>query len=137
MDVRVLGPLQVFVGQSAVMPSAAKPRQVLAMLALHANEMVPVPVLYEELWGDTAPRKASTTLQTYILQLRNLIAAALRRDPASAGVDAKEIIVTRPGGYLLAVPEPAVDAGHFERLAAAGHRAHGRGDFPGSARLFR
>ncbi|GGQ76119.1 hypothetical protein GCM10010166_52890 [Couchioplanes caeruleus subsp. azureus] len=133
----MLGPLQVTIGQAAVMPSAAKPRKVLAMLALHANEMVPVPALFEELWGDAVPRKASTTLQTYILQLRNLIAPALSRDPATAGLDAKDVIATQPGGYLLHVPQPAVDAGEFERLAAVGHRAHERGDFPRAAQLFR
>ena len=48
--------------------------------------------LFEELWGEDIPRSANTTVQTYILHLRNLIGSALgssteaARQAASSGV---------------------------------------------------
>jgi DNA-binding SARP family transcriptional activator len=77
VDIGVLGSLDVRVNGVSVAPSAPKPRQVLALLALHADRVVPVASLIEELWAGHPPRSARTTLQTYVLQLRELIATAL------------------------------------------------------------
>ncbi|MFD8733490.1 BTAD domain-containing putative transcriptional regulator [Streptomyces sp. NPDC059618] len=83
MDIDVLGTLAVRLGTVSITPTAPKPRQVLALLALRAGQVVPVGVLAEELWGSNPPRSARATLQTYILQLRELICAAL--DDTAAG----------------------------------------------------
>lgn len=80
MDIDVLGELAVRENGVSVTPTAPKPRQVLALLALHADRVVPVASLTEELWGQRPPRSARTTLQTYVLQLRELISAALVHD---------------------------------------------------------
>jgi DNA-binding SARP family transcriptional activator len=142
MEIGVLGPLKVHDLAGPVTPTAAKPRKLLAMLAVHADEVVPVAALYEELWGSNIPRSASTTLQTYILNLRTLIAAA-HGGPAA---DAKRILETRPGGYMLntqdaetqpKAPAGAVDVRRFEQLAAAGHRAHQARDYLAAADKFR
>src|SRR3954467_7281510 len=114
VDIDVLGPLGVRVNGVAVMPTAPKPRKVLALLALHVDRVLPVDLLIEELWGQRPPRSARTTLQTYILQLRELIGAALQagaarsaelepasQDMVSVSVSAKDVLVTAPGGYLL------------------------------------
>ncbi|MCT9011747.1 AfsR/SARP family transcriptional regulator [Streptomyces rhizosphaerihabitans] len=77
MDIDVLGALDVRENEVSIAPTAPKPRQVLALLALRAGQVVPVGVLAEELWGSKPPRSARATLQTYILQLRELITAAL------------------------------------------------------------
>nr|WP_205616395.1 AfsR/SARP family transcriptional regulator [Streptomyces harenosi] len=118
--------------QVSITPTAPKPRQVLALLALHADRVVPVSALMEELWGTTPPRSARTTLQTYVLQLRELITAALKNDPA--GRSAKDVLVTTPGGYLLCSGGGRSDVREFERLAGAGYRCMDAGDFPGAAR---
>ncbi|MGH6655853.1 MAG: AfsR/SARP family transcriptional regulator [Actinocrinis sp.] len=125
MDVRVLGPLSVEEQRVSIVPSASKPRQVLALLALRADRVVTVPTLVEELWGAQAPRSAATTLQTYVLQLRRLIGAALAPDP---GRTAKDVLVTRHGGYLLEVQPGRIDAEEFGELAAAGRQAYESGD---------
>ncbi|MFC8147961.1 winged helix-turn-helix domain-containing protein, partial [Streptomyces paradoxus] len=104
MDIDVLGALAIRENGVSITPTAPKPRQVLALLALHADQVVPVTALIEELWGANPPRSARTTLQTYVLQLRELIAAALAREPGEALAaqrTAKEVLVTSPGGYLL------------------------------------
>ncbi|CQR59806.1 AfsR/SARP family transcriptional regulator [Streptomyces leeuwenhoekii] len=132
MDIDVLGALAVQENQVSITPTAPKPRQVLALLALHADRVVPVSALMEELWGTTPPRSARTTLQTYVLQLRELITAALHNDPA--GRTAKDVLVTTPGGYLLCGGGGRSDLREFERLAGAGYRCMDAGDFPGAAR---
>src|SRR6266511_1974981 len=77
MEVKVLGPLEAEENGVSVVPTAGKLRQILALLALEAGQVVTVPTLIEELWRMEPPRSALTTLQTYILQLRRMIDAAL------------------------------------------------------------
>ncbi|AXE28086.1 hypothetical protein C0216_31815 (plasmid) [Streptomyces globosus] len=154
MDIEVLGTLAVREQGVSITPTAPKPRQVLALLALHADQVVPVSALIEELWAGTPPRSARTTLQTYVLQLRALIAAALDEAAArSAGTGpdghpaegaaaagrrtAKDVLVTLPGGYLLNSGGGTSDVREFDRLAGMGYRAMDADDFPGAARLLR
>ncbi|MEU2930634.1 AfsR/SARP family transcriptional regulator [Streptomyces sp. NPDC007251] len=140
MDIDVLGALDVRENGVSVAPTAPKPRQVLALLALHADRVVPVASLVEELWSDRPPRSARTTLQTYVLQLRELIAAALTRGPeqeSGAGTErrtAKDVLLTLPGGYLLSAGGGTSDVREFERLAGLGYRAMDAGDFAGASR---
>ncbi|MCX4633230.1 AfsR/SARP family transcriptional regulator [Streptomyces sp. NBC_01443] len=151
MDIEVLGTLAVREHGVSVTPTAPKPRQVLALLALHADQVVPVSALIEELWAGTPPRSARTTLQTYVLQLRALIANALEQGAAAAeggggaeGAEgaagrrtAKDVLVTLPGGYLLNSGGGTSDVREFDRLAGIGYRAMDAGDFPGAARQLR
>ncbi|MEU4148380.1 AfsR/SARP family transcriptional regulator [Streptomyces parvulus] len=136
MDIEVLGALSVREHGVSVTPTAPKPRQVLALLALHADRVVPVSCLIEELWDDEPPRSARTTLQTYVLQLRELIAAALAAG-GERGVSAKDVLVTLPGGYRLDTRGGRVDFREFEQRAGAGYRAVDAEDFTGGARRLR
>lgn len=145
MDIEVLGEFGVRVNGVSVTPTAPKPRQVLALLALHADRVVPVASLTEELWGQCPPRSARTTLQTYVLQLRDLISGALASAGDSrtgdgapgGGGSAKEVLVTSPGGYVLVSGGGTSDVGEFELLAGRGYRAMDAGDFAGAARVLR
>lgn len=125
MRVEVLGTLRGEAAGVSVLPSASKPRQILALLALNAQHIVPVPVLMEELWGAGPPRSAPTTLQTYILQLRRRLRSAI---PETTGVWDKNVLVTRHGGYLLDADPVDIDALEFDRLTGAGHTAYEVGD---------
>lgn len=138
MDIAVLGALDVRENGISLTPTAPKPRQVLAMLALDADQVVPVTTLIGELWGERPPRSARTTLQTYVLQLRELISTAIERDPEGAPArTAKDVLVTSPGGYMLSTSGGASDVRDFERLAGRGYRAMDAGDFAGAARQLR
>ncbi|ANJ11872.1 MULTISPECIES: AfsR/SARP family transcriptional regulator [Streptomyces] len=138
MDIDVLGALSVRENGLSVTPTAPKPRQVLALLALQADQVVPVRTLIDELWGERPPRSARTTLQTYVLQLRELISTALRQDPENTGGrTAKDVLVTLPGGYLLNTSDGTSDVREFERLAGLGYRAMDADDFAGAARHLR
>ncbi|MFD4640569.1 BTAD domain-containing putative transcriptional regulator [Lentzea sp. NPDC058436] len=134
MEIKVLGPLEARENGISITPSAVKPRQVLSLLALQAGHVVTVPTLIEELWGVTPPRSALTTLQTYVLQVRRRIEAALPEGSAGA---AKNVLVTRYGGYMLDVAPETIDVRSYERLAVAGQRALEVGDLESASRLLR
>ncbi|MFD5899747.1 MULTISPECIES: BTAD domain-containing putative transcriptional regulator [unclassified Streptomyces] len=143
MRIDVLGVLDVRENGVSVAPTAPKPRQVLAVLALYADRVVPVSVLIDELWAGGPPRSARTTLQTYVLQLRDLIGVALEGEGPGGGGGlvsrrrAKDVLVTSPGGYMLVLGGGSSDVREFERLSGTGYRAADQGDFRGASRLLR
>ncbi|MFF5899182.1 BTAD domain-containing putative transcriptional regulator [Streptomyces argenteolus] len=132
MKIELLGSLAAEKCGKSFVPSAAKPRQVLALLAMRAGRLVPTATLMEELWGERPPRSASTTLQTYILQVRRHLSWAV----SGFGLCPKDILVTAHGGYLLNARPGAVDAHRFMELVSAGDAALGaRDDQAGSELL--
>jgi DNA-binding SARP family transcriptional activator len=122
MECCVLGPLSLRVRGAVITPTAPKPRQVLALLLMYANQVVSVPALIRELWNEHPPRSAQSTMQTYVLQLRKLLVAGLQL-PASR--ISSDLLVTRVGGYQLRVEPDSLDMFRFERLTRAGRAALG------------
>ncbi|MCX2971549.1 AfsR/SARP family transcriptional regulator [Streptomyces sp. TRM70308] len=133
MEIRVLGPLSAEVNGVSIVPTAGKPRQILALLAFYPGRVVPVSTLMEEIWGTNLPQSAMTTMQTYILQLRRRLGTAM--GPGAPG-SVKEVLATRHGGYVLQAPPESVDVHRFERLTAAGQRAFAEGRDGRAADLF-
>ncbi|MCX4236621.1 BTAD domain-containing putative transcriptional regulator [Streptomyces sp. NPDC020707] len=125
MEFGVLGPLYVRVDGETTAPSAPKLRNVLAMLLVHTGQVVPVPSLVRDLWDDDPPVSGLTTLQTYILNLRKMFSAVtgLTTDEV-----ARDILVTRAGGYVLAAEAGALDLHRYRRLVTSGREALVRGD---------
>ncbi|WP_306192411.1 MULTISPECIES: AfsR/SARP family transcriptional regulator [unclassified Streptomyces] len=134
MKIQLLGPLGAEVNGESVVPSAGKPRQILALMALSPGRVIPVPTLMEEIWSVNPPQSALTTLQTYILQLRRRIGVAM--GPGSAG-SVKEVLATRHGGYLLQIPAADIDVRQYETLAREGQAAFETGDNQVAADRFR
>ena len=131
-EVKVLGALEMSIDGTSVVPNASKPRHLLAMLAMNVGKLVTSSSLKEELWANNVPRSATSTLQTYVLHLRNLIRHAL---PPGQKDMVREILVTRHTGYVLQVAPDAVDAVRYNRLAAAGQAAGAAGDHVQAERL--
>ncbi|GHI90289.1 AfsR/SARP family transcriptional regulator [Streptomyces xanthophaeus] len=125
MKIKVLGSLNAEVDGVSIVPTAGKPRQILALLALYPGRVVPVPTLMEEIWGTDLPQSALTTLQTYILQLRRRLGTAM--GPGASG-SAKDVLVTRYGGYMLQVPTESVDVHGYESLVAESQQAFESGE---------
>jgi DNA-binding SARP family transcriptional activator len=123
LGITLLGSLSLRLDGTPVAASAPKQRQVLALLALNIGRVVTSSALVEELWGDRPPRSHATTLQTYVLQLRNALAAA---DGACAG--ARQILSTRHSGYLLEEDSCTTDVQVFERRVRGGYAAAEAGD---------
>ncbi|MBO0510498.1 AfsR/SARP family transcriptional regulator [Streptomyces beijiangensis] len=134
MEIQVLGPLTATLNGVSIVPTASKPRQLLALFAFSPGRIVPVSTLMEELWGTALPQSAMTTLQTYVLQLRRHLGTAMGPD---APGNAKEILATRHGGYVLQLPAEAVDLHRYELLVSSGQRAFEQGDDRQAATLLR
>lgn len=131
MEIEVLGPFRMFVGRASIVPSAAKPRTLLALLALFSGRLLPVSALLEEVWGTDRPRSAVTTLQSYVSQLRKVIGRVLPdRDP-------KLVLRTERGGYLLDWSAGWLDAAEFECLAASGLQSFAEHDYQTADLRFR
>ncbi len=124
MSIELLGPLSFSLHHRPVVASAPKQRQVLALLALNVGRAVTVSTMVEELWGDTPPRSYATTLQTYILQIRNAIMAASDDDP-----DSRRLLSTRPYGYVLNQHYCEIDTEVFHKGVQAGRDAAEQGDY--------
>lgn len=119
---QMLGPLAAHLRHRPVVPSAAKQRQVLVLLALNAGTVVTTQTLVEELWGDNPPRSYATTVQTYILQLRTKLTQA------ADGARARQLLATRHRGYEIEKQSCRTDVADFERLVRSGRRAAEAGD---------
>lgn len=132
MDLRILGQLVVRVGSVTGRLTAPKLRKVLALLLVRANLVVPVETFYSELWADEPPISAQTTLQTYVLQIRRMLARTLAVHPACV---ARDILVTASDGYQFKARPGELDLHTYERLLTEGQLALSRGDCPQGATL--
>lgn len=95
-----------------------QPRQVLALLALRANDSVPMTELKRELWGARPPLSAVTVIQNYITTLRKGIACQV-----GSRETAQHMLTTGRSGYCLRMDPGGLDAEQFERHAREGSRA--------------
>jgi class 3 adenylate cyclase len=103
LEVRLLGPLEAGVEGRQLELRRKKQRELLAILALRAGEVVSTDRLVDELWGEAPPKAAVGSLQNLVSELRKVLPG--------------DVLVTRAPGYVLEVERDAVDAHRFERLA--------------------
>ena len=108
MQVRILGPLEVWDDGRVVELGAGRQRALLALLALHSREVMATDRLIDELWGSSPPPTAPKALQNLVSQLRRTLGPAA--------------IETVPPGYRLPLGARDLDAREFEHLAAEGRR---------------
>jgi DNA-binding SARP family transcriptional activator len=116
VDFRILGPLEVWHDGRAVAVTGARQRALLALLLLHAGEVVSTDRLLDEIWGDAPPAAGPTALRVRVSQLRKALRAG------------GEPLVTRPSGYMLRLEAEQLDLRRFERLVRDGQRAADRAD---------
>ncbi len=138
MRVDLIGPLAAHIRGVSITPTAAKPCQILALLALNGERVVSKSTLLDELWADSPPASASTTLQTYVHQLRRLIDRALGPDSA---LRSRDILTTERNGYALRLvggdTGDTTDVREFQRLTRAGTTAFEAGDLRTASALLR
>jgi DNA-binding SARP family transcriptional activator len=108
-EFRILGPLEVEGESGPVALGGHKQRALLAALLLEAGRVVATDRLVDLLWGEEAPKTATTSLQNSISRLRKELGA--------------EVLETRAPGYLLRVAPEQVDARQFELLLRDARRA--------------
>ncbi|MDA0632743.1 AfsR/SARP family transcriptional regulator [Nonomuraea sp. MCN248] len=126
---QLLGPVEIVVDGHPHTLGQHKLRQVLAMLALRANQIVDTDLLIRELWDEDPPKNARTILHTYVYQVRK----HLERD----GLCPEELVETRTAGYLLRAGEDDLDVFRFDRLIRQGRQALDEGDMARAAESLR
>jgi DNA-binding SARP family transcriptional activator len=104
IEFRVLGQFEVLVEGRALELKRRKQRALLALLLLHAGEVVSIDRLIDELWAGRPPKTAVGSLQNLISDVRK----ALGRD----------VVQTRQPGYVLDVAPEQIDLHRFKRLVA-------------------
>jgi YVTN family beta-propeller protein len=112
----VLGPLEAYANGRLVAIGGGRERALLALLLVHAGEIVSRDRLIDELWGGVPPSSGSQSLDVYLSRLRK----------AFREVGANNVVVTRSPGYVLYAEE--TDARQFEILAGEGREALAAGD---------
>jgi predicted ATPase/DNA-binding SARP family transcriptional activator len=112
MEVRVLGPLEVRVGDDVIPVRAGRPRKLLAVLALRLGDRVTTDALVDLLWDGDAQRDRVNALRILVSYLRKVLAAT----DGTARIDTVE------GGYRLVAPRNAVDAHRFDAAVASAAR---------------
>ena len=117
MRYEILGSLRIRQNNCEQRTSTVNARNmevVLAALLVRADEVVSVPQLSYEVWGEHPPKRYLAAIHVYISQLRKLLA---REDvPGNP-------IVTRSPGYMLQLGEDRLDAKEFQRLMREGRQA--------------
>src|SRR5919106_1338368 len=104
MQFRLLGPLEVVDGDRSLALGGRKQRSLLAMLLLHANDVLSTELLVDEVWGGSPPATVAKSVQVYVSRLRKELG------------DGR--LLTRSPGYLLRVEPSELDlaSGKHARL---------------------
>jgi len=100
---QILGPVTVIDPCGAKLtPRSAHQRALLADLIIHANQVVSVDRLVDDLWGERPPMTARSSLHNLVCRLRKAL-----------GADA---VITHPPGYAILIQPEQLDSVCFERL---------------------
>jgi DNA-binding SARP family transcriptional activator len=121
MEVRVLGPFEVLVGDVTSGPHGDKRRGLLAMLVLAANQSVPVGDLIDGLWGSRPPPSATNLVQTYVSAWRKALEPT--RDRRRAGR-----LTTVGAGYQLSLQTEELDLTRFRHAISVAAQQSGAGN---------
>jgi len=119
----VLGPLQAYADGRSVVVGGGRQRALLALLLVHAGEVVSRDRLIEELWAGKPPPGGSQSLDAYLSRLRRAFREAGEGD----------VLATHAPGYVLHAEE--TDARRFEALAAQGREALAAGEAARAAQV--
>jgi YVTN family beta-propeller protein len=135
MDFRILGPLEVDHEGRELLLEGRQQRALLALLLLHANEVVPVDEIIDELWPEAPPPSATRSVHALVSRLRRL----LESEPLvrNGGEGDNGVLLTRSHGYLLKVAPGELDLHRFESLLRKGRDALAAGQPDVAARTLR
>ena len=125
VEARILGPLENSGEGERVEVRGGKQRELLAILLVHANEVVSSDRLIEGLWLDNPPPSALKTLQALLSRLRSDLGTA------------SGALETHAYGYRLVVEPERLDAEVFRAGVEEGRRALARGEAEEAAEKLR
>ncbi|MEV4432113.1 BTAD domain-containing putative transcriptional regulator [Streptomyces sp. NPDC049555] len=124
LRIGILGPLTIGLGGTELDVRAAKPRRLLALLALHHPQPVGLGEITRALWPTDPPPSYQGLIHTYVGQVRRLLL------PPGAGpaTPAASYLARTHTGYALCVERDQVDLTRFEDLSARARQARAAGD---------
>jgi DNA-binding SARP family transcriptional activator/tetratricopeptide (TPR) repeat protein len=112
VEVRVLGTVEVQVGDSTLNLAKRQHRLILGILSLEPNRPIRIDRLIDLLWGDDPPQQARSVIYSRISELR----AALNKANGTATEGGQ--LLTVGSSYLLQIAPELVDAHKFRMLLA-------------------
>ena len=121
LQFRLLGPLEVRREGAPVQLGGPKQRALLAILLMHANQVVSTDRLIELIWGEEAPETAGHSLQVYVSELRKAL------EPRRQAGAPYALLISRPPGYLIKIADTDLDLGRFMQLVEEGRHALSNG----------
>jgi predicted ATPase/DNA-binding SARP family transcriptional activator len=111
LDVRLLGPVEVHLGERRLEIGGKRQRRLLVLLALDAGTVVPSDRLIDQLAGADGPDVTAASLKVQVSRLRKALGPAATLTGSRAG-------------YRLDLPVDAADVARFQRQVASA-REHG------------
>jgi DNA-binding SARP family transcriptional activator len=105
----ILGPLEARVDGTPVDLGGQRQRALLAALLVHHGQVLSTDRLVDLLWGEQAPKTATTSLQNAVSQLRRALGP--------------DVVETRSSGYVFSADPSTVDAVRFEALLGQAREA--------------
>jgi DNA-binding SARP family transcriptional activator len=111
IECRLLGAVEVRVGQRSVDVGQPRQRAVLAALAVDAGRLVPLNVLIDRVWDASPPANARDAVYSHVARVRRGLNEASELAGTRVG------LVRRFGGYLLDIDPDHVDLHRFRTLA--------------------
>lgn len=128
MEFRLLGPVELWThGEEIALPTP-KVQHLLAALLWDAGRLVPTSTLEHRIWGEDAPPKIASSIQSNVSKLRKCLEQC--GDPT---VDVRQISI----GYRLLIPNECIDKVQFERTVSLADSARQRGNAAEAVRLLR
>jgi SARP family transcriptional regulator, regulator of embCAB operon len=111
-----MGPLRVVDEDGKYSIGARKVQQMLTVLLIRADQVVPVDQLMAELWGENPPRRANAGIHVYVSQIRKFLHRLGRSECP---------VITCPPGYTLRLGSDDLDLRVFQQLVTEA-REHAR-----------
>lgn len=109
LDVRVLGPIEVWSDGSLIPIKGRQHRLILGILALEANKLVSFDRMVDLLWQERLPQRPRSVLHSRVSELRAALGDALSPEGGAS-------LVTLDGGYVLQTTPETVDWIRFCQL---------------------
>ncbi len=119
LRIEILGPLRVRWDDEALSIGAHRLQALLAVLALRANQVCLPEELLDHVWHDSPPGTGLKVLPPYIYRLRQALPA--------------DVLDRTSDGYILRLPQGALDISDFEAAATEAARLRGSGDLDAAA----
>jgi DNA-binding SARP family transcriptional activator len=123
----MLGPLEVRRDGKLLSIGGERQRALLALLLVHANELVTVDQLIDGLFGEQRSDSAVNAMRVAVSRLRRTLENG----------DSDDVLRTATGGYVLSTDPGQLDVALFERLLADGQQLLVVGDHRSAATRLR